>query len=177
MSNDLLEGQSIADMLSRWYEGGTREQMCDEAFAQIRKLERELAAVRHDLERATANHSADLNDKRLPESGMALSMRASLTLGEATVRDLRALSHILAGSDDRELVQHAADLIEVLAKPTAPSANQVYVEFFEASEALRLLPWFKDGRNQAERDAASERLERAHDAVAATRTDRTGPNG
>ena len=123
MSNDLLEGQSIADMLSRWYEGGTREQMCDEAFAQIRKLERELAAVRHDLERATANHSADLNDKRLPESGMALSMRASLTRGEATVRDLRALSHILAGSDDRELVQHAADLIEVLAKPTAPSAS------------------------------------------------------
>lgn len=40
----------------------------------------------------------------------------------ATVKDLRALSGCLVGSDDRELVQHAADMIEVMSK-YIPSAN------------------------------------------------------
>jgi len=30
---------SIADLIPQWYEGGTLEQMLDEAFAQIRILE------------------------------------------------------------------------------------------------------------------------------------------
>lgn len=32
-------GKSIADMIPQWFEGGTQEQMLDEAFAQIRTLE------------------------------------------------------------------------------------------------------------------------------------------
>jgi hypothetical protein len=31
--------ESIADLIPQWYEGGTCQQMLDEAFAQIRLLE------------------------------------------------------------------------------------------------------------------------------------------
>ena len=31
--------ESIADLIPRWYEGGTTEQMLEEALAQIRLLE------------------------------------------------------------------------------------------------------------------------------------------
>lgn len=41
-----------------------------------------------------------------------------------TVKDLRALSHVLAGSDDRELIQHAADMIEVLSRQFARSHGE-----------------------------------------------------
>lgn len=37
--------RSIADQIPEWFEGGTVEQMRDEAFAQIRKLEAEKATV------------------------------------------------------------------------------------------------------------------------------------
>ena len=45
----------------------------------------------------------------------------------------------------------------------------VYVEHYEASEALRKLPWYKDGRNDAEREAALGRLDNACEAVEAYR--------
>lgn len=34
--------ESIADLIPKWYEGGTQEQMLDEALAQIRTLEARL---------------------------------------------------------------------------------------------------------------------------------------
>lgn len=39
MSERPKAGVSIADQIPQWYEGGTKEQMLDEAFAQIRMLE------------------------------------------------------------------------------------------------------------------------------------------
>lgn len=43
-------GQSIADLISQWFEGGTSEQMRDEALAQIRILEQKLGHVVTALE-------------------------------------------------------------------------------------------------------------------------------
>jgi hypothetical protein len=48
--------------------------------------------------------------------------RDSSYTNKDTVRALRELSHILAGSDDRELVQHAADMIEVAYRTTSERA-------------------------------------------------------
>lgn len=45
----------------------------------------------------------------------------------------------------------------------------VYVAFFEAWEAQRKLPWHKDGRNEAEREAAEDAVDRAWEAVMAHR--------
>lgn len=56
-----MNAASIADMIPEWYEGGTTEQMLDEALSQIRILERERDELKHDLERAMANHNADIN--------------------------------------------------------------------------------------------------------------------
>jgi hypothetical protein len=51
---------SIADLIPQWYEGGTPEQMLDEAFAQIRTLE----AGRSDFEQiATALSKTVVNQK------------------------------------------------------------------------------------------------------------------
>lgn len=51
----------------------------------------------------------------------------------------------------------------------AQGTPNAYVEHYEASEALRKLPWYKDGRNDAEREAAHERLDNACEAVEALR--------
>lgn len=42
-----------------------------------------------------------------------------------------------------------------------------YIEFYNATEAARILPWYKDGRNDAEREAAWGRIEAAVDAIRA----------
>jgi hypothetical protein len=40
-----LPERSLADEIPEWFEGGTCQQMLDEAFAQIRRLETMLAAA------------------------------------------------------------------------------------------------------------------------------------
>jgi hypothetical protein len=42
-----------------------------------------------------------------------------------TAKDLRALSHCLAGADDRELLQHAADMLEVARSAIRPSEEEI----------------------------------------------------
>ena len=42
-----------------------------------------------------------------------------------------------------------------------PDLFAAYKEHYEASEAFRILPWYKDGRNEAEREAAATRLDEA----------------
>ena len=69
-----------------------------------------------------------------------------------TVKDLRALSCVLVGSDDRELLQHAADVIEVLAKST-PSTEQALSG--ETPRTQRLLDEIK--RTHPEEYGPSER--------------------
>lgn len=48
--------------------------------------------------------------------------------------------------------------------PSAIAPNP-YVTFFEAFEAQRVLPWFKDGRNDAEREAAADKVDEVWEAV------------
>lgn len=53
----------------------------------------------------------------------------------------------------------------VAAPASSARTPDPYIEFFEAWRALNALTWFQDGRNQAERNAAAERLDDAFDAV------------
>lgn len=55
-----------------------------------------------------------------PKGGMALSILDAEPRGMTTVRDLRRFACMIENPDDRELVQHAADMIEVLSKSTTP---------------------------------------------------------
>jgi hypothetical protein len=45
--------------------------------------------------------------------------------------------------------------------------GELYREFYEASDALRLLPWYSDNRNGETRDMAVERVDAAYEAIAA----------
>ena len=51
------------------------------------------------------------------------------------------------------------------ARRVGEEALKVYAAFFDASEVWRKLPWYKDGRNDAEREAVAEQLDVAHEAV------------
>ena len=58
-----------------------------------------------------------------PSGGMAMAMQRAGTRGDATVRDLRTYSCHVENPTDRELIQHAADMIEVFARPSLAPMN------------------------------------------------------
>ncbi len=59
----------------------------------------------------------------------------------------------------REIIRKRLEYVGVLSK---------YEVFYKAWKACNALPWYKDGRNAAERDAADEALDTAIDALEAS---------
>lgn len=53
--------ESIADMIPKWFEGWTTEQMLDEALAQIRTIERQRDEFRASLATALGKHLRDIS--------------------------------------------------------------------------------------------------------------------
>ena len=70
--------------------------------------------------------------EKVGRTGMEIAATLGPTRGEATVRDLRHYAARIKDSDDRELVQHAADMLEIAFRTAAtlreasalPSATQ-----------------------------------------------------
>lgn len=60
------------------------------------------------------------------------------------------------------------ELFDLLTStPTEVGTLALYREGYEAFEAIRVMPWYEDGRNNAEREAAEDRLGKAIDAIRA----------
>ena len=60
--------ESLADLIPKWYEGGTTEQMLDEAFAQIRTLESNLGGKQAVIDRLMLEYCPDeMSETQLAE--------------------------------------------------------------------------------------------------------------
>ena len=64
-----------------------------------------------------------MSDTDKPMTGMALSMLDAPTRGEATLRDLRRYADGIKDDNDRELVQHAADMLDVALRALRPEGR------------------------------------------------------
>ena len=73
-----------------------------------------------------------MSDTDKPMTGMALSMLDAPTRGEATLRDLRRYAAGIKDHNDRELVQHAADMLDVALRALRPEGREQ-----EAKDAAR----------------------------------------
>lgn len=84
-----------------------------------------------------------------------------------TVRDLRTLSCSISHNGDRELVQHAADLIEVLAKsvPTADADRCTYPECVRGGAHLPKGQCEDCGKSAPSADAHGKVIDAARDAL------------
>jgi hypothetical protein len=73
-------------------------------------------------------------------------------------------TNLLNADQAKAMLEHVLAVVQSAELPRSAVFN-AYVEFFEAWRALNALPWFKDGRNNAEREAASNRLDDAYTGI------------
>ena len=71
-----------------------------------------------------------MSDTDKPMTGMALSMLDAPTRGEATLRDLRRYAAGIKDHNDRELVQHAADMLDVALRALRPEGRDTLAAKF-----------------------------------------------